>query len=282
MALDYHRLMGMEPINVQANWSERDTIIYALGVGADELTFLYEQGLQALPTMAGVLAYPGFIWKDPKYGLDWQRILHVEQALEFHGPIPVCGTISGATKIDAIVDKGADKGAIIYSSRDIFNESGEHFATARAAVMARGDGGFGEGDEPRQAPEAPPARAPDHIIRSPVSTNQALVYRLSGDLNPLHADPEVARSAGFTTPILHGMCTYGVAGRALLKSLCDNDPARLKSVSCRFSAPVYPGETIITEIWDAGNGTASFRASVAERNLMVLTHGSASFDHERI
>jgi acyl dehydratase len=277
MALDYARLKAMPPVPVRHGWKARDTILYALGVGASELPFVYEDGLQALPTMAGVLAYPGFLWRNPDYGLAWQKILHAEQSIEIHAPLPVAGEFSAETTIDAIVDKGADKGALIYSSPRIHDGGGRHVATARQAIMARGDGGFGGGDVVASLPAAPDDRPADHGVTLTTAENQALIYRLSGDLNPLHVDPQVAQAGGFARPILHGMCTYGVAGRALIAALMANDPTRLTALRCRFSAPVYPGETIHTEIWLDGPGRARFRSKVVERDLVVLSHGVTEF-----
>jgi acyl dehydratase len=277
MPLDYALLKALPPIAARQDWTARDTIIYALGIGATELPFVYEAGLSALPTMCGVLAYPGFIWKNPDYGVIWQKVLHVEQAIEIHGPIPPEGRFSGDTVIESIVDKGADKGAIITTSRRISDGAGNHFATARGAIIARGDGGFGGGDPAPPPPEPMPESAPDFSVSLPTSASQAMLYRLSGDYNPVHIDPDVARTGGFDRPILHGMCTYGVAGRALIAVLCDNDPARLISMICRFSAPVYPGETIRIEIWQDGVGNARFRALVEERDLVVLNHGQVQY-----
>lgn len=278
MALRAEELLRRPPIITRQSLTQRDTILYALGVGAEDLKFVYEGNLCALPTLLGVLTTPGFIWRDPEYGANWQRILHGEQSLELFAPVPVEGEFLGETRIDALVDKGAEKGAVCYFSREIRDASGVHIGTVRSATFLRGDGGFGGPSTGGPSPNpAPPRRSPDHVATLATWPHQAMIYRLSGDYNPLHIDPCVAKVAGFDRPILHGMCTYGVVGRALLSTLCGNDPARMKRMDARFSAPVYPGETIITEIWRHNETSAAFRASVAERQLLVLNNGYMEF-----
>lgn len=276
MALDPDRLLKLPPLETRHSFTTRDTILYALGVGADDLRFVYEKDLQALPTMAVVLAYPGFFWQDPAYGIDWKKILHGETSVELFATLPTQGDLHGRTTIDAIYDKGADKGAIVLSSRRIEDSSGTHLATVRNTLFLRGDGGFGGQSEgaPRPHP-LPTDRVPDHVVTLTTTQNQALIYRLSGDYNPLHADPAVAQAAGFPRPILHGLCTYGVAGRAILAALCGNDPARLKRMDVRFSSPVFPGETIKVEIWREDGDRAAFRATAEERGVVVLNNGYA-------
>lgn len=274
MAFDPGKLLAMEPIVTHHELTARDTMLYALGVGADELAFTYEDGLKALPTMAVVMAYPGFFWREPELGIDWKRILHGEQSTILHAPLPIAGRLRGETRIEAIYDKGADKGAIARAVRRIYDEGdGTHIATATMHTFLRGNGGHGGSEGSPPAPHPLPERPADETVTIATAGNQAAIYRLSGDYNPLHIDPEVAKAAGFDRPILHGLCTYGVAGRALLKALCGNDPARLGRMDVRFSAPVYPGETIATEIWREGDGKAAFRSKVTERDLVVLTNG---------
>ena len=276
MPLDPQKLLSMPPIITRQTLTPRDTALYALGVGADELDFVFEERLKALPTMAVVLGYPGFIWRDPSLGVTWQKVLHGEQSTILHAPLPVEGEIIGETRIEALFDKGADKGAIALVTREIRDAAGTHLATSRATTFLRGDGGFGGSAEGAPAPHSlPKDREPDETVTLATASNQALIYRLSGDLNPLHIDPEVATGAGFKGPILHGLATYGVVGHALLKARCGNDPARLKRMDVRFSSPVYPGETIATEIWDEGNDRIAFRSRVVERDLVVLTNGYA-------
>ncbi|PCH66981.1 MAG: 3-alpha,7-alpha,12-alpha-trihydroxy-5-beta-cholest-24-enoyl-CoA hydratase [Rhodobacteraceae bacterium] len=268
--------------DIEHTYTARDTMLYALGLGfgedpldESELAYVYEDGLQAAPSMAVVLGYPGFWLKDPKTGITWQKVLHGEQWLDIYKPLPVAGKVIGRTRIDKISDKG-DKGAVMYLSRDIIDAaSGETLAKVSMSTFCRGDGGFGGENLAGPTPAILPDRAPDHVCDLTTLPRQALIYRLSGDYNPLHADPKVAQAAGFAQPILHGLATYGLAGRAILRSLCDNDAARLTGLDVRFSAPVYPGETVRFEIWQDG-AEARFRASVPERdNLLVLNNGAA-------
>ncbi|NNM71609.1 MaoC/PaaZ C-terminal domain-containing protein [Enterovirga aerilata] len=286
MPLDPDILKSCMPIETRHALTRRDTILYSLGIGvgigepggAEALRFAYEPELAAFPTMATILAYPGFWQREPRFGLDWRRILHGEQSVRIHQPLPVEGVLVGRTEIDGIFDKGADKGALIYSRREIRDEAtGDLVATIIQGSFLRGDGGFGGSAEGAPRPHSVPERAPDVTIDLRTRPEQALIYRLSGDYNPLHVDPDVARAAGFTRPILHGLCTYGVAGRAVLAGLCDGEPERLTRIDCRFTAPLYPGETIRTEIWREGEGRAAFRSSVAERGVVVLNNGLAEY-----
>lgn len=283
MAIDYQTLKNWPFAPIEHAYAARDSILYALGLGfgADpmdrrQLDFVYEDGLKALPTMAVVLAYPGFWLKEPGTGVDWKKVLHGEQGLKVHEPLPAAGTVVGTTRIDALVDKGAGKGALLYSTREVRDKaSGRLLAEVTSCGFLRGDGGFGgpAGATPR--PQPIPERAPDAATEITTLPQAALLYRLSGDFNPLHADPDVAHAAGFERPILHGLCTYGVAGHALLKLVCDYDPARLKRMDVRFSAPVYPGETIRTEVWREAEGRFAFRCIAIERKIVVLNNGYA-------
>ena len=283
MAIDYETLKNWPFAPIEHAYTARDSILYALGLGfgADpmdrrQLDFVYEEGLKALPTMAVVLAYPGFWLKDPDTGVDWKKVLHGEQGLKVHEPLPASGTVVGTTRIDALIDKGAGKGALVYSTREIRDKaSGKLLAEVASCGFLRGDGGFGGPTAATPKPHPIPERNPDLATDIRTLPQAALIYRLSGDFNPLHADPEVARAAGFERPILHGLCTYGVAGHALLKLVCDYDPARLKRMDVRFSAPVYPGETIRTEVWRETNERFAFRCVVPERKMVVLNNGYA-------
>lgn len=273
--IDPGKLLAMPPIVTRQLLTRRDTILYALGIGATELDFLFEERLKALPTMAVTLGYPGFFWRDPALGANWQKILHGEQSTILHAPLPVEGDIIGSTVIEALYDKGADKGALAMVTREIHDGAGTHLATSRSMTFLRGDGGFGGSSEGAPVPHSLPDRTPDAVVTLATAANQAQIYRLSGDLNPLHIDPEVAAGAGFDGPILHGLATYGAIGRALLAARCAGDPARLKRIDGRFSAPVYPGETIETSIWDEEGGKIAFRARVVERDKIVFTNGYA-------
>jgi acyl dehydratase len=289
MPLDYDKVMSAPAIETTHELTVRDTILYALGVGVgaenptapEELKYAYEQELKALPTMAVVLAYPGFWAKDPKYGLTWWKLLHGEQSIEIHrAPLPVQGRFRGVTTIDAIYDKGADKGAVLYSSRRIYAESGEHVATTRQSSFLRADGGFGGNSAGAPKPHPLPERKADLLLRTTTHVNQALIYRLSGDYNPIHADPGVAREGGFERPILHGLATYGVVGRALVKALCADMPERLRRMDARFSSPVYPGESFEIEAWREAPGRAAFRVRVPERDVVVLQNGYLEFSEQ--
>lgn len=278
MGFDPQKLLAMPLIVTHQTLTMRDTLLYALGVGATELDFIFEERVGTLPTMAVVMAYPGFIWGEPEFGADWRRVLHGEQSTVIHKPLPAQGRLRGETLIEAIYDKGVEKGSVAISSRRIFDdENGDLIATVRASTFLRGDGGRGGSDGSPPAPAVIPDQPADTTITLPTTDSQAAIYRLSGDFNPLHIDPTTATAAGFPKPILHGLCTYGVAGRALLAGLCENDPHRLKRIDARFSAPVFPGETIVTEIWRTGAGVAAFRAKSAERDLVVLNNGYAEF-----
>ncbi len=266
-------LLNLPPIEVRNRLTPNKVMLYALGVGATELPFVYEENLRTLPTMAVTMGYPGFIWRDPAYKVDWKRLLHGETGFTLHAPMPTTGGLIGRTRFGPIFDKGPEKGAIVYQKRTVHHEDGTHIATVRNANFLRGDGGFGGSSEGQPQPQPIPDRAPDDILALPTALNQALIYRLSGDMNPLHADPAVAQAAGFRAPILHGLCTFGVAGRALLAAVCGNDTARVTRMDVRFSSPVYPGETIVTEIWREGGGRVVFRCKVAERDLVVLNNG---------
>jgi acyl dehydratase len=183
--------------------------------------------------------------------------------------------VTSNTRVLDAIDKGPGKGALIISQRTVKDKaSGELYATITQTTFARGDGGFGGPKRPSPVPHALPERAPDAVCDLPTRPEMALIYRWNADMNPLHADPEIATAAGFPRPILHGLATFGVAGHAILKTMCAYDPSRFRSIAGRFSAPVYPGETIRTEMWQDGS-TVSFRARVVERNLVVLNNGKA-------
>ena len=273
MAIDREKLLAWHIPDVEQRYEARDAMLYALGCGAgadpldeSDLKFVYEEGLVALPTMAVVLGYPGFWIRDPATGVDWKRLLHGEQGLVLHRPLPASGHVIGRSRITNLIDKGEGKGALLYSARDIFDHAtGDLLATTTSTTFLRGDGGCGGPSGPAPKPKAIPGRAHDLTLDLPTAANAALIYRLSGDYNPLHASPHIAAAGGFPRPILHGLCTYAVAGRAVLRATCDNDPARLKSLNVRFTSPVYPGETIRTEIW---REDAAFRSAPGRSSAM--------------
>ncbi|HJZ34614.1 MAG TPA: MaoC/PaaZ C-terminal domain-containing protein [Hyphomicrobiaceae bacterium] len=283
MPFDPHKLINWSFPDIEHSYSEKDTMLYALGLGCGsdpsqpgELKYVYEHGLVALPTMAVVLAYPGNWLESKESTADYSKVLHGEQYLTVHRPLAPAATVVGRTRVTNVLDKGKDKGAVLYAERQILDKaSGAPIATMTSAAMLRGDGGFGGKPGPQPQPHPLPATAPALSLDIKVAANAALIYRLSGDRNPLHADPVAAAKGGFKTPILHGLCSYGVAGRAIIKACCDEDPSRLKGLQVRFSAPVFPGETIRTEMWPDGTRVA-FRARVVERNVVVLNNGLAT------
>jgi len=286
MTIDYHRLKNWSFPEVRQRYGTKDTMLYALGLGfgmnpldRDELHYVYEEQLQAMPTMAVVLGYPGFWMKDPATGIDWRRLLHGEQRLRLHRSLPPTGEVIGRSRVRSITDKGAGKGAIVLTERTISNaESGELLATLEIVTFCRGDGGYSSNGQPSDpaapAPAAMPEAAPEAICDIATRPEMALIYRLSADPNPLHVDPAVARAAGFERPILHGLATYGVVARAILKTFCDYRSERLQMLNLRFTAPVYPGETIRTEMWERG-AQILFRARALERDQLVLNNGVA-------
>jgi len=281
MAIHPDKLFNWPFKEVEQTYTVRDSIIYALGLGfgtdpLDEaqLNFTFEErDFKAVPTMAAVLCTPGFWVRDPGSGIDWKRVLHGEQAIELHRPLPPKATIKACSRITDIIDKGKGKGALLFVERTLVDRvTGEPLATLKSTTFARGDGGFGGQSGPQPEPHVLPHREPDEVCDLPTLPQAALIYRLSGDPNPLHADPQVAAAAGFDRPILHGLCTLGVAGHAILKTCCDYDAARFKSLKLRFSSPAFPGETIRTEMWRDGK-QVSFRAKVVERDVVVLNNG---------
>lgn len=283
MPLDYKKILNWPFKDVVQSYTSRDTILYALGLGfgfnptdPEELKFVYEKELETFPTMPVVLGHPGPWMTNPETGVDMTKVLHGGQHLEIHKPLPIEGTITARTRVTDIIDKGVDKGAIIITERRLSDTStGDLLNIQNATIFARGNGGFGGPVTASPKPHALPDREPDSIFDIVISTQAALLYRLNGDYNPLHADPEIAGKAGFKSPILHGLASYGIAARAVLKACDINDPSRLRSFGLRFSSPVYPGETIRTETWKDGN-EISFRVRVEERDVIVLNNGKAT------
>ncbi|WP_137127253.1 MaoC family dehydratase [Roseomonas sp. HF4] len=280
MPIDYQHLLNypIPEIRQAIRWQDTALYNFSVGLGQDpmdqaQLDFLYEPRLKAMPSMAVVLGYPGFWLRNPDTGVDWTQVLHGEQSIILHRPLPAEGEIIGKSRIRSIVDRGAGKGALLYNERVVLDaKTGEKLATLEGTTFARGDGGFGGPSGPVKKPHPEPEHAPDVTLDLPTRPEQALVYRLNGDHNPLHIDPEVAAKAGFPRPILHGLCTFGVVCHALMKALCGYDPARFGRMDLRFSSPVFPGETIRTEIWHEEGG-AAFRARVVERDKVVVSNG---------
>jgi acyl dehydratase len=282
MPIDYARLLNLEIPEVEHSYTTRDTMLYALGIGlgcdpmdVQQLDFVYEKSLKVLPTQAAVLAHPGFWLRDLDTGIDWMKLVHGEQGLVLHKPLQPSGTVVSRSRVVEIIDKGPGRGALVYSERVLFDKaSGDKIATVLQNTFCRGDGGFGGPERPQPPVHAIPDRAPDRLCDLPTAPQAALVYRLSGDYNPLHADPAVALAAGFNRPILHGLATFGVAGHAIVQSVCGYRPEIVRSIHARFTAPVHPGETFRTEIWLDGQ-VVSFQVRSLERNVLAVSNGRA-------
>ena len=235
-----------EPIEYSYSW--KDVILYALGIGAtnEDLNFVYERTLKVYPTFAVIPVYPLMAWAIGETNADLTRLLHAGHKIILHREIPVEGKLYTTAEITNIYDKG--KHALVVVRAETEDGNGTCMFENIASFLIRGEGGFG-GERGPKAGNEPPARKPDFIDEMKVSEVQNLIYRLSGDLNPLHVDPEFARFAGFERPILHGLCTFGFAGRSILRRICDNDPTRMRSFEVRFSGIVFPGDTLVTHGW---------------------------------
>lgn len=285
MPIDVNAALSAEPTVREASWTERDVILYHLGLGAGvnsldpaELGWVYERGLRVLPTFAlvagqgvsaGALKPAGM--NLPGIDIDLRRVLHGGQSLTLHAPIPAAGTATISSRVADVWDKG--KAAVVLLEQSAVDADGNPLWTTGMQIWARGEGGFG-GDAGPDVSNAVPERDADQVLVSPTSTQQALVYRLSGDLNPLHADPAFAKMAGFDQPILHGLASYGVACKAVVDGVLDGDPARVQSFSVRFAGSLYPGETIETAVWRDGD-TLTLLATCPERDGQpVLTHAT--------
>jgi acyl dehydratase len=280
--MNIQKIKELQLAPIEQSYDARDTILYALGVGygADplneaELPFVYEKRLKAVPSICCTLCHPDFWLRDPGYGVDWVKILHAEQAFEIHSPIPATGAVRGDFCVTGIEDKGAEKGALLHQRKVLFDtSSGRKLATVRSTLFLRADGGKGGFGEAMPSAPALPQREPDRTVDMPTLERAALIYRLSGDRNPLHVEPAIAHKAGFVRPILHGLCTAGIACRAILGTYAQNDPERLRSMFVRFSNPVYPGETVRLEFYEEPD-VIRFRALVPNRGLVVLDRGRA-------
>ncbi|MBW2689186.1 MAG: MaoC family dehydratase N-terminal domain-containing protein [Deltaproteobacteria bacterium] len=281
--IDYEKLKNWPIPEIRQKYTNRDTMLYALGVGLgidptdeQQLQFVYEKGLKTLPTYPVVLGYPGLWLKERGTGIDWMSILHGEQGLHIHKLPPAEGEVIGKSRVTGIVDKGAGKGALLYTEQEIYNANdGELLCTLTKTTFCIANGGYGGPSDPVRLAHSVPDRQPDLVEDLQTLSMAGLIYRLSGDYHILHADPQAARAAGFERPILHGLCTFGVVGHAIIKSVCDYDPTRLISIDVRFSAPVYPGETIRTEIWEEAENIIYFRSRILERDIIVLNNGRA-------
>lgn len=278
MPIAYPEILSLASEAQPYSWTDKDAMLYALGIGMgsdpmnlDELPFVYESGLKAVPTMATTVAWgagPGI----GKMGINFLLVVHGEQKVEFHKPFPTEASVLASSQVIGAYDKG-DKGAVIYNETVLADaKTGEKIATLTGSTFARGDGNFGGPSEGAPEPHEVPTRAPDLSVDIATKPDQALIYRLSGDRNPLHSDPRIAAAAGFPRPILHGLCTYGITCRAVLQAYCGFDPARIKSHQVRFSSPVFPGETITVDLWKDGE-VVSFEARVKSRGVTVVKNG---------
>lgn len=287
--IDYRQLRDWHFPVIEQRYTLDDSLRYALALGlgsepcdAQQLQFVSDAQAGwplALPTMAVVLGFPGPWMADPATGIDFTKVVHGDELLVVHHPLPAAGTVVARHRVVRVVDKGVGRGAAICFERELFDKaSGVKLATVQHTNIARGDGGFslqdGLTDEVAPPEPAVPEGEPDAVCDIATLPQQALLYRLCGDRNPLHADPVSAAAAGFSRPILHGLCTYGIACRVLLAQYGDHDPTRLKSLFARFSSPVFPGETLRFEMSRQPDGIA-FRARVRERDKVVLDFGRA-------
>lgn len=282
MALNYDKLMATSLTDIVRIYDETETMLYAqsVGFGRDpidrkELAYVYEQGhpLQTVPTLASALVPDMF---PPGLGWDYSQVLHVEQRLQLYRPLPPAADLRLDKRIVDVFDRGSRRGAMfLFEVEGRLARDETVLFTAGATVLARGDGGFSGPSGSGPPPHRPPRREPDLRCDTPTRPDQALLFRLNGDRNPLHADPDTATSAGFPVPILHGLCTYGIACRAILQTICNYDHTLIGGFDARFSLPVLPGDTITTEMWQDGD-IVSFQCSVKERDIIVLRNGKCT------
>jgi len=276
MALDLSAV-GKELPAQTYQYTDRDVILYALGVGATtgELDFVYEKNLKVLPTFAVIPAFSVMMSIGQVLEFNPAMVLHGEQRIELRAPIPGSGTLTTQGKIGAIYDKGS--GAVVVVESETKDAGGSVIFANTGSIFVRGAGGFGgERGPSASSKNVPPERAPDHTVEYKTSTDQAALYRLSGDRNPLHIDPDFAKLGGFDRPILHGLCTFGHVGRAVLHACCGGDPSRFKDFEVRFSGVVYPGETIVTQIWQESSSRVLVQAKTAERGEAVISNAAAT------
>jgi acyl dehydratase len=266
--------VGTESAPYDASWTSKDALLYAVGVGAgtDELAFTTENTAdvqqRVLPTFAVVVGWGAGSATRSIGTFNPAMLVHGQQAITLHRPIPVEGTATMTGKVVAMYDKGK-AGVVVTETRAVMD--GEPLFTNTSSAFIRGEGGWGGDRGPSGPQNVPPERAPDHEVTYQTSPDQALIYRLSGDRNPLHSDPKFAEMGGFDRPILHGLCTYGFTGRALLHTLCGSDPARFDHVEARFASPVLPGEALTVRMWETGDGEAVFTTSAGDR--VVIDQG---------
>jgi acyl dehydratase len=281
MGLNYERVMAYRPADIAVSYGAHECILYALGIGLGmdpldpgALKFVYERaGLEAFPTMAVVLGWPGRM-TDPAFGIDERLVVAGDLKVVLHRPLAPEARLVSRPRVKEVIDKGPGNAAIILNTRDLLAEDGTLVATVDSSTFARKHGGFGGKATQTPPQHAVPQIAPQMICDLPTPPNLALLYRLNGDENPLHADPGRAKEAGFDRPILHGAASFGIAAHAVLRTCADYRPQRLASFEARFSRPVFPGETIRTEVWRDGE-RVSFQCRVVGRDEIVLSNGLA-------
>jgi len=281
MPIIYDELMQAKATGLSASYGDRETMLYALGIGfmrdpmnSDELRFVYENDLKTVPTMATVIGW-GASPIMARSGINYLMVVHGEQRLTMHKPLPYAADVVFDERVTGVFDKGKDKGAIIVTERVMSEKGGAKLCMLSSTIFARGDGGFGGPKEGAPEPHILPTRAPDLVHECDTRQDQAFIYALSGDRNPLHRDPAIAKMAGFPRPILHGLATYGTACRAVISTVCKYDATKITGFDARFSAPVFPGETIVTEMWVDGT-ILSFRSKLKERDVVVLNNGKCT------
>ena len=264
-------LVGKKSAPIRHEYGWKDCVLYALGVGAkaDELDYLFEMnGPKVLPTFAVVPSFNALISVAGDLGANPMMILHGEQKIILHRPIPPNGQFSTVAEVKGIYDKG--KGALVLVEARTSDEKNEPVFDNLFSIFVRGEGGFGGERGPEALKADPPeGKAPDFSFSEPTAGEQALLYRLSGDLNPLHASPQFAKMGGFDRPILHGLCTYGFAGRAVLKHACGGDPRRLKTFAARFAGVVFPGDTLTTQGWQIEPGRWVVQVKTQEGKIVL-------------
>ena len=280
MALNYEKLMAYRPADIRASYGPRDCMLYALGIGIGmdpldlgQLKFVYEKNLAAFPTLATTLGWMGRL-TDPVFGIDERMVVLADQRVVLHRPLAAEGTLISRPYVKEIIDKGEGNAALIQIARDLMLEDGTLVATVEGSTLARKHGGFGGKVTQSPIPPAIPDRNPDATCDLPTPPNLALIFRLTGYTNPLHIDPVRAKVAGFPRPILHGMAGFGVAAHAILRTLADYQPENLASIEARFARPIFPGETVRTEMWQNGSEIA-FRCRTVERGEVAIDNGLA-------
>ena len=279
MPLDYERIMAYRPADIPVDYGPRQCIIYALGIGIGmdpmdrgQLKFVYEKELTAFPSMGVILGRHGPLLK-PEFGVDQKMMVAAALRLVLHQPLRVAAKLLARARVREVIDKGPDSAAIIEMTRELLGADGRAVATVDNSTLVRKHGGFGGKLREIAPPHEVPTRGPDAVVELPTPANLALVYRLNGDENPLHADPDRAQSVGFPRPILHGAATFGIASHAVVRHI-GYRAEDVASLEARFVRPVYPGDTLRTELWREGS-RISFQCRAAGRDGLVLTNGLA-------